>query len=265
MHTPTWSRQLDFDRRLEWGPTGAGIVEAGAIAIVVDVLRFTTSVDVGTARGAAIYPHRWDDSHAVDFASSVGAQLVNGRDPKGRSLSPVSLEALGPEDKIVLPSLNGSTCAVIASEAGAVVVAGCLRNAAAIAAQIRGLDRPVVLIPSGERWPDGSLRPALEDFLGAGAILSQLGGKPSPEAQAAIAAWREAEKNVRTVLMSSSSGVELVYKGEADDVEIAAMVDVSDNVPVIRAGAFRSVREPGSRFHDWLPSVVEDGRPTRDY
>jgi len=237
---PSWSRQLEFDRRLEWGPTGAEIVDASVIAVVVDVLRFTTAVDIGTARGAAIYPCRWNDPRAAEFARSLGARLGDGHDPKGPSLSPASFKALGPDDRVVLPSLNGSACAVAANEAGAAVVAGCLRNAGAIGAALRQSGRSILVVASGERWPDGSLRPAFEDLVGAGAILSHLGGRPSPEARAAIAAWRDAERDLRSLLISCSSATELIGKGQVDDVELAAEVDFSDAVPVMRDGAFRS-------------------------
>ncbi len=49
----------------------------------------------------------------------------------------------------------------------------------------------ISVIAAGEKWPDGSLRPALEDLLGAGAILSRLEGNLSGDAQAAVAAFEE--------------------------------------------------------------------------
>ena len=92
--------------------------------------------------------------------------------------------------RLVLPSPNGSA---IAAAAPGVTVAASLRNASAVAEwlseRFRGDVEPVSVIAAGERWPDGSLRPALEDLLGAGAVLSALvartGVSESPEAAAA--------------------------------------------------------------------------------
>lgn len=75
---------------------------------------------------------------------------------------------------------------------GGVVVAACLRNARAVAAWLSERsgadDGPVTVIAAGERWPDGSLRPA-QDLLGAGAVVAALaqrrGVRVSPEAAAA--------------------------------------------------------------------------------
>ena len=148
-----------------------------------------------------------------------------------------------------LASPNGAEVSLAAADAGAMVLVGCLRNASAVAAAARDLGGPVGVVAAGERHPDGSLRLAVEDLLGAGAILAALGGRPSPEARAAVAAFLDAAPTLLATIADSSSGCELVGRGHAADLPLAAAHDVSRVVPVLVDGAFiatdlpRPVRE----------------------
>jgi 2-phosphosulfolactate phosphatase len=97
----------------------------------------------------------------------------------------------------------------------------------------------VAVVAAGERWPDGSLRPAAEDLWGAGAVLSALGiHDASPEARQAASAYDSVRDDVATALPDCASGRELVAAGFAGDVEIAAAVGASRVVPVLRGEAF---------------------------
>lgn len=235
---PAWAGQGDYGVRFQWGPIVAPAVTEGT-CVVVDVLRFTTAVEAAVTRGVAVYPYRWRDATAADFAQSVPAVLADGHDPSGPSLSPSSMDAMSAGESVVLPSPNGSTCAVLASEAGAQVVAGCLRNAAAVGAWAHEAEGPVTVIACGEKWADGSLRPSLEDLLGAGAILASMSGDPSPEARAAIAAFRDTERILPEVIARCASGRELSERGWRADITYAAWLNASSTVPVLRNGAFR--------------------------
>lgn len=230
-----WLGQSDWEVRFEWGPSGVEAVP-GDVVVVVDVLRFTTAVDAGVSRGAIVYPYRWKDDSAADYASSISGVLADPGDTKGPSLSPVSLLALDAGDRVVLPSPNGSTCAAIASARGATVIAGCLRNASAIGRWLNGRYRSVSVIACGERWPDGSLRPSLEDYLGAGAVIAALDGSRSPEAALAADAWRGGAARARQLISSSASGKEATARGWGRDLEFALATDASNCIPVLRDG-----------------------------
>ncbi|MFE6976380.1 2-phosphosulfolactate phosphatase [Streptomyces sp. NPDC057682] len=235
--------------RFDWGPIGARRMAAGAAClVVVDVLSFTTSVTVAAEAGTRVFPYAWRDASAVAYAEERDAALAVGRraatPASPWSLSPATLRAAPFAPRLVLPSPNGSSIAAAAG--GATVIAACLRNASAVARHLvrhgyGTADRPVAVIASGERWPDGSLRPALEDLLGAGAVLSALrragGGPLSPEA-AASAACFEATPHPATAVADCASGRELRAGGFSEDVAIATETDASGIVPVLVDGAF---------------------------
>jgi 2-phosphosulfolactate phosphatase len=128
------------------------------------------------------------------------------------------------------------------------VLAASLRNATAVgrwlAARGYGSDKAVAVVPAGERWPDGSLRPALEDLLGAGAVLNALDVAPealSPEATAAQAVFAGLSKRaLADMIRSCGSGQELIAAGFADDVEVAVEADTSGVVPALLGGCFQN-------------------------
>ena len=232
-----FARQREYDIRFDWGAEGVAAC-AGDVVVVVDVLRFTTAVEAAAGHGLAVHPYRWKDSTAQSFAQSVGAVLADGREPSGPSLSYASLLALPSHGSVVLPSPNGATCALSAAETGATVTAACLRNARAVARWAASAGGSVTVIACGERWPDGSLRPAVEDLLGAGAVIASLTGHCSPEAEAAMGAFRGMATSLPVALRGCASGRELIEKGWLQDVDYAAAVDVSDVVPVMSRGVF---------------------------
>jgi 2-phosphosulfolactate phosphatase len=232
--------QHGFGRRFGWGLVGAQRL-AGAVdvLVVVDVLSFSTSVDVATGRGALVYPARWGDDGAVDLARDHDAVLAVGRSAVSSdhpySLSPASLMRIPSGTRLVLASPNGATICAEASGSGAIVFAGCLRNAAAVAGAACDHGAAVGVIAAGEQWPDGKLRPALEDLVGAGKILAALAGEPSPEAVAAIAASKAVQADQ---LSECASARELITLGYERDVRLALMTDVSNATPRLQRGVF---------------------------
>lgn len=244
--------QPDHAVRCEWGPTGAALLARGVdVAVVVDVLSFTTSVTVAVDRGITVFPFRWGDERAAEHADEVDANLALQRQdaryrPGAVSLSPVSLQQARGIERLVLPSPNGSTICALLDEAGVTVVAACLRNAAAVgdwlAPQVADGAR-VLVVPAGERWPDGSMRPAAEDLWGAGAVLARLDAdRLSPEATLARSAYAVVAERPLEHLYACAGGQELQAKGFGDDVAVAGRLDSSATVPVLTGGAFVSAR-----------------------
>ena len=205
--------QSRYQIRFEWGVDGLERLAPADIVVVVDVLRFSTTVTDRVAAGERV-------------ALDATAHAV---------------------------SLNGARVAEWADAAGhrPVVLLGCLRNATAVARDVlaeqarRAARTSVAVIACGEsagREAGAPLRFAVEDLLGAGAIIDALGAlgidHTSPEAAAAGEAFRGLARASRHLLTSSGSGQELLSMERRAEVLAAAEVDATASVPVLRAGFF---------------------------
>ena len=241
-------RQAAYAVRFDWGPTGAGAIAEGAdVAVVVDVLSFTTTLTVAVERGIEVWPFPWKDERAPAYAEERDAALAVGRR--------AAREAAGGRDQ-PQPRRHGPPH-------------GCLETGAPVAQRVEDLCRsrrrrgrggrrlppqPHGGRPQpqrdrhgrggrrGERWPDGSLRPCAEDLWGAGATIAalvDLGATDlSPEARVAEAAFRAVAGDVPAQLRDCAGGRELTAAGFGPDVAVAAELDVTDVVPVLAKGRF---------------------------
>ena len=218
-------------------------------AVVVDVLSFSTTLTVALDQGIEVLPYRWRDGSAAAFARERSAALAVGRSEQGSSavsLSPGSIRRSRGLERLVLPSPNGSTISHQLGATGTVVVGGCLRNATAVASWVGGQSlSSVAVVAAGERWPDGSLRPALEDLLGPGrssrrcdrtsySMVTRTPPGP-PTARHGRTCWTGCWR-LPAVRSSSAAGFR-------DDVLIAAELDASTSVPLLDGDRFR----PGPR------------------
>lgn len=226
-----WFSQDRFEVRLEWGlPAVDYLAREADCVVIVDVISFSTCVCLAIDNGARIYPYPWKDESALEYGMKIGAKTASPDrrfSGQGYSLSPVSIRNISEGESLVLPSPNGSAISFRARDAGVKVFSGCFRNMSATAKACRGFKR-VLVIPCGERWPDGSLRPSLEDYVAAGGIIAAMGrGKCSPEAQAAVATWHLHQKQNLHSLYECSSALELQQRGFDKDVDVCLGVDTA--------------------------------------
>jgi len=246
--------QRPYRCKLDWGQRGAlRAAQRGDVLVIVDTLSFSTSVATAVHHGGLVYPCP-EGEDPFKLAKSIGGEAAVRRADvprKGRfSLSPLTYAGLEPKTRIVLSSPNGATCSHCSRRAPHLFV-GALVNARAVTAAVShvlnetDVSARVTVIACGERETalseDNPIRFAVEDYLGAGAILSYLQYEKSPEARVCQSAFVDNKKEMRSILWECESGRELRAGGFGRDVEFAAQLNLYDSVPVMRNGFFSAV------------------------
>lgn len=196
--------QSDYQVRLEWGAAGLARLAPADVVVVVQTLGLS--------------------ARALDACEGGGGLDLATDDEAAASL------------------------ARAAEAGGAHVVIGGLRNAAAVAAhvmrvqQTRGLRTSISILAAG--YPGetdaAGVRFAVDDLLGAGAVVAALGDlgidHASPDAAVAGEGFRALGGAVRHLLTASGTGRALAAEGRRDAVLAGATRDAASVVPVLRDG-----------------------------
>jgi 2-phosphosulfolactate phosphatase len=229
----------DYEVHVEWGYEGLrSRLDQTDVFVIVDVLSFSTCVDVALDLGAWIVPSVVGPE-AWELARELGVECASGRGTGRYSLSPLSYMNVPAGETIVLPSPNGATLCLQTGDIP--TLTACLRNAAAVAGAAVQIGRRITVVAAGERWPTGAMRPALEDWLGAGAVVARMAASRTPEAAAAELAFGSARSRMVATLVACQSGRELVARGYEGDVRCAADLDATRRAPILVEGTFMPV------------------------
>jgi 2-phosphosulfolactate phosphatase len=221
----------------------AARIPRGDLAVVVDVLRATSTIVQALAAGfgSVLCCRTLDAARSLDGPGRLLAAERDCRPPPGFKLgnSPVEMASRpGGGDQLVLATTNGSPAIVSACRSVDRVLIGSLLNLDATIAAIPARGR-LVIVCSGT---DGA--PALEDVYVAGRIIERLGGEHSDSARIAVcvaAAYGEP----REALADSADAARLTRTGQAHDIDWCAGESTVDLVPEASpAGAETAVVSP---------------------
>jgi 2-phosphosulfolactate phosphatase len=217
----------------------AGAPIRGVAALVVDVLRASTTIVAALTNGcAAIVPVADPDEARRRHATfPPGSALIAGErrgEPlAGFDLGNSPLEYT--EDRVggrtvILTTSNGTRALVAARRAADVAVAG-LVNLSAAAAWAAKTGRDVAILCAGER---GAV--SLEDHVCAGLLVARLAGDDggvtlSETARAARALAARYRDDIARLAVDSSWARHLASRGRGADVAACLAVDTSTLVP----------------------------------
>lgn len=228
----------------------SGPPDDGLAVVVIDTLRFTSTVISALAAGAdGILPVAEEDA-ARSRAAELGALLGGERDAlplPGFDLgnSPPSYDQSTVAGRLIVMTTTNGTRAVGATAEAGRVLAGCLLNAEVTADELTAADpERVLLLCAGRRGAVAADDLATAGCL-AGSLLLMAAAEPTDAARTAIALFDAWKGDLLGLLNRSASGRKLASLGLVADIEFCARVDA---VPLVAelddAGIFRGRSEP---------------------
>src|SRR6516164_2451381 len=221
-------------------------VLAGSVAVVIDVLRSSTTIVHALAAGCKAVRPCLEVEEARELAGQMRAgRVILGGERGGQPLPGFDLGNSPGEYTpkvckgctLVLTTSNGSRALVKAAEAERVLVAGFV-NYSAVCEQLRLDTRSIHIICSGT---EGEI--SLEDTILAGAIVDFLSETVEVTLNdSARLAWDSYENHGRVLegaLEVSKGGAKLRGLGYDEDIKVALRIDLFNLVPELRRDPLR--------------------------
>lgn len=213
----------------------------GGIAVVIDVLRATTTLAYAFQNGMSrVVPCETVDE-ARDVRARLGDHILLGGERGGEMIpgfdldnSPKAWSADAVADREVAFTTTNGTRALLHSVRAERVITAAFANRTAVVRQLQSSEQSLHLVCAGT---DGNV--AIEDCLCAGAIVDALIAEARTEivtndsALLTVQAWREiaAQDKLHETLRSGAGGINVSRIGRDRDIEIAARLDQVDLVP----------------------------------
>lgn len=224
---------------------------AGRSVVVFDVLRATTTMTAALAAGVQeirVFPDTAAVRQTAGEISLHPAPLLCGEEkclaPAGFDLgnSPGAFSQEYAGRTLFMSTTNG-TRAILAAQDAAQLFVGALVNASAVAAVLADMGLDVTLLCAGTNG-----RVAIEDVIGAGAVLSALNREiatvpGSDTARMAIRLFESSRNDLRSALAEGDGGRNVIAAGLGEDIDFAATVDRFPHaVGVVEGRAVRARR-----------------------
>ncbi|HSV14444.1 MAG TPA: 2-phosphosulfolactate phosphatase [Tepidisphaeraceae bacterium] len=217
--------------------------------VVFDVLRATTTMTAALAAGVAgIRVFESLDAAAAAANGFAEPRVLCGERqclrPPGFDLgnSPGAFDARQHAGRTVFMSTTNGTRAIVAARSAKLLLAGALVNASAVANHLIPAGLDVTLLCAGT---DGE--PAMEDLLGAGAVIDALAVMRDVElqndnARVALRMLRCCRGELRPMLADAAGGRNVIAAGLEADIDFAARLDALDVVGRVLGNPLRVVR-----------------------
>ena len=239
---------MEIDIQFVPSPLGPNALSNRTV-VVIDVLRATSVMVHALSQGASEIIPVSTVEEAFQMAKNFlpgttllggerGSKKIPGFDLGNSPRKYVSEKVNG--KRLILTTTNGTKAFHLVSS-GEEVVVGSFLNVGATAERCFGLDRDLLLFPSGDK---GTF--SLEDTVCGGmlidAILGKV-GKPITLTDASFAAhilYQRFKANLVEALRLSNHGKDLIDLGLGDDLTYCGQTDITDIVPIFRDGVIRN-------------------------
>jgi 2-phosphosulfolactate phosphatase len=217
---------------------------ANRAVVVFDVLRATTTIAAALAAGVSEI--RIFDTVEAAAAAKEGQNclLVGERDclpPAGFDLgnSPGSFNPAAHRGRIIFMSTTNGARAIVAAQAAPLLLTAALVNATATADRLVAAKMDITLLCAGTAG-----QPAMEDLIGAGAVIDAIQNKASLALENDIARiahrlFQSARHDLQSALAESTGGQNVIAVGLGADIDFAARLDAFPIVGAVAADPLR--------------------------